>query len=180
MKELQKKIRNLKEKKLLGRFYVSVDDVERNFDGFILEESKSFILLRECADFEVNGFVIIEKNKIQTIRYSKYEITFTKIIKKEKIIDRVFICDKTDLSSYSSFLKEIKKKHKYAIVESAYNGKLDFCIGEIVKVNKESVSIRYFDATGKMEEVYKIPYKEVIDIEFDSDYINIFKKYLRK
>lgn len=181
MKELVRDIKIIKEKRHLCRFFVSVDNVEEYTDGFILDISKTFILIRECGDFEPKGLKVFEISKISKIRYGSYEISFTKIVKAERLFDRIYQFDKIPLDNYFNILNELKKRHKYVITQSACDGDLNFCIGEIIKVNKASVSILYFDATGKLDKTpSKIVYTKVLDIEFDSNYINIFKKYLKK
>jgi hypothetical protein len=180
MTEIQKTIQILKTKKHICRIYITVDSVEKYVDGFILDSSKEFVLIRECVDFDIKGLVVIPFNKINKLRKGKAENSFTRIFKLEKLIDKVLNYDKISLENNLEIFKAIKKKYKYAIVESVYKGISDFCIGEITKVNKSSVSILYFDITGKVEKIAtKIQYDEIANIEFDSNYLNTFIKYLK-
>jgi len=66
------------------------------------------------------------------------------------------------------------------IVEDVYEGESNFCIGEIARVNKESVSIFYFDIMGKIDDVTTtIPFSSIANIEYNCDYLNTFIKYLK-
>lgn len=180
MTETQITIKTLKDKGKLGRFYITSDGLDKYIDGFILDTSKQFILVREFIDFTSKGLVIIPINKISKIRQGKAEKSFTKIIKMEKLLDNSLIYDKITLKSYSDILKAIKKKHKYVIIEDVFEGKNNFSIGEIAKVNKSSVSIFYFDITGKVDDfTTKIPFKDIVNIEYDSNYLNTFIRHLR-
>lgn len=180
MTEIQKKIEQIKEKKQISRFYISVNEVEKYIDGFVLDSSEQFVLLRECVDFDTKGLVIIPSNKITKLRQSKMERSFTKIYKAEKLIDKATIFNKISLESFILIFKAIKYKYKYVIVENVFQGSMEFCIGEIKRINKSSVSILYFDITGKVDnETTTIPFEDIANIEFDSNYINTFIKHLK-
>ena len=177
---MQNRLQILKDKKQMSRFFISVNNVEKYIDGFVLDITKEFVLLRECVDFESKGLVIIEISNIIKLKQGKSQKSFTRIFKLEKLTDCALSFDQIPLENYSEIFKAIKKKYKYAIVENAYNNEIDFCIGEIVRVNKASVSILYFDITGKVNKSPStIPFKDIINIEFDSNYINTFIKFLK-
>jgi hypothetical protein len=59
MTEKQKTLKTLKDKKILGRFYITVDSVEKYIDGFVLDISKEFVLVREFIDFTPKSLIII-------------------------------------------------------------------------------------------------------------------------
>ncbi len=180
MKEIQKTIKVLKDKKNLGRFYISVHNVESCIDGLILDISKDFILVREFVDFTAKSLNIIPLNKLSKIKFDKKQRNFSRILKLEKLVDKAIIFDKITLESYSEIFKAIRKKYKYVIIEDVFDGENNFYIGEIARVNKESVSIFYFDIMGKVDDsATTIPFKDIANIEYDSDYINRFIKYLK-
>ncbi len=180
MTEIQKTIKTLKDKKNLGRFHVTVDGVEKYIDGFVLDTSKDFVLLREFVDFYARSLIIIPLNKLSKITYDKKQKSFNRILKLEKLVDKSLVFDKITLESYAEIFRAIKKKHKYVIVEEVYEGESNFCIGEIARVNKESVSIFYFDITGKVDDyTTTTPFKDISNIEYDSHYLNTFIKYLK-
>jgi hypothetical protein len=135
--EIQNKIKIIKDKKQKCRFYLSVDGVEEYVDGFVIDASKQFVLVREFIDFEAKGFVIFSIKTICKLRQAKGEKSFTKILKLEKLTDKALVFEKISLENFGEIFKAIKKRYKYAIVESAFEGVYDFCIGEITRVNKE-------------------------------------------
>ena len=180
MTEIEKIIRTLKDKKNLGRFYVTVKGVEKYIDGFVLDISKQFILVRECIDFTPQSLIIISLNKLSKIKCDKKQKSFTRILKLEKLVDKALVFDKIALESYAEIFKDIKKKYKYVIVEDVFKGESNFCIGEIARVNKESVSIFYFDITGKVDNfTTTVAFTDIANIEYDSNYLNTFVKYLK-
>lgn len=180
MTEIQTTIKTLKDKKNLGRFYITVDNVEKYIDGFVLDISKEFILVREFIDFYPKSLIIIPLNKLSKIKYDKKQKSFTRILKLEKLVDNALGFDKITLESYVEIFRAIKKKYKYVIVEDVFEGESNFCIGEVARVNKESVSIFYFDITGKVDNfTTTTPYKDIANIEYDSNYLNTFIKHLK-
>ena len=180
MKDQQKKFKILKDKKNLGRFYITVDKIEKYIDGFVLDFSKEFILIREFVDFTSKSLIIIPLNKLTKIKYDKKQKNFTRILKLEKRVDNSLVFDKITLESYREIFKAIKKKYKYVIIEDVFEGESNFCIGEIARVNKESVSIFYFDIMGKVDTyTTTTPFKDITNIEYDSDYLNTFIKHLK-
>ncbi len=180
MTEILKTINSLKDKKNCGRFYITVNNVEKSIDGFVLDISKEFILVREFIDFTPKSLIIIPLNKLSKIEYNKKQKSFTRILKLEKLVDNALVFDKITLESYAEIFRAIKKKYKYVIVEDVFEGESNFCIGEIARVNKESVSIYYFDITGKVDNfTTTTPYKDISNIEYESHYLNIFIKHLK-
>lgn len=180
MTEIQKTLKTLKDKKNLGRFYITVDSVEKYIDGFVLDISKEFILVREFIDFTPKSLIIIPLNKLTKIKQDRKQKSFTRILKLEKRVDNALVFDKITLKSFAEIFKAIKKKHKYVIVEDVFEGESNFCIGEIARVNKESVSIYYFDITGKVDiTTTTTPFKDIANVEYDSDYLNTFIRHLK-
>ena len=178
--EIQNKIKTIRDKKQTCRFYISVDKVEKYVDGFVVDTSKQFVLVREFVDFDAKGFVIIPINKIIKLRQARAEKSFTRILKLEKLVEKALIFEKMPLENYVEIFKSIKKRYKYAIVENAFEGVNDFCIGEIARINKESISILYFDITGKVDKTTtKIPFKHITNIDFETNYINTFIRHLK-
>lgn len=114
------------------------------------------------------------------IKQDKKQKSFTRILKLEKRVNNALVFDKITLESFAEIFKAIKKKHKYVIVEDVFEGESNFCIGEIARVNKESVSIYYFDITGKVDSTTTTTlFKDIANIEYDSDYLNTFIRHLK-
>lgn len=177
---MQKTIKTLKDRKELGRFFITVDTVEKYIDGFVLDISRQFVLVREFIDFTPKSLVIIPLNKISKVSFERKHKSFTRILKAEKIADKAIVFEKITLASFADIFKAIRKRHTYVIVEDVCEGESNFCIGEIARVNKSSVSIFYFDITGKVNPFTTvIPYKDIANIEYDSHYLDTFVKYLK-
>ena len=155
-------------------------DFQENTTGYILAFSKDFIVLQETNNFRIDGYLIIPVKTIKSIRRNKFEKTIQKIHHKEGLYSRVGIKHKIDLTSWNSVCKSIKKT-KLCVISECENPKQEyFCIGNIKRVNKKSLSIQYFDGTGKLDSFNtKHYFKEITKLAFDDIYANTFTKYTK-
>ncbi len=173
-------LKEIQKKKHQCKFFLKVESEEYTLHGYVLEINKEFIYIREILDFTVDGLRIFKLDNIEKIRYGKFDKASSKINEKEGLLPTIYTFEKIELKNYQTIFKTIKKTFKFSIVESTYKDKLAFNIGEIIRVNKNSVSHLYFDATGKLDKKPTlIPYNDIIIIGFDNNYLNVFQKHLR-
>jgi len=159
-----------------------VTDGEANISGFILKISKDFLLIQKEEEFFLNGYGIIRKDHFDSLRYGKTDRAFKKILKSEGILDKDYgISNDMNLKSWMTIFTDLKKFDYHVIVECEDLKDPLFVIGPIRRVNKDSVSIQYYDPTGLLDKkVTTMKYKDVTLVKFDDRYINVFRKYLRK
>ena len=81
-----------------------------------------------------------------------------------------------DISSWHSLLTNLKKMGEFVTIENEETE--DFLIGSIRRVNKKSVTINYFDGTGKWLELENIAFDDITCVGFRSRYISIHRKYV--
>lgn len=155
---------------------------EANVSGFILQMSKDFLLIQKEEEFYLNGYAIIRRDHFDSIRCNKFDKTFKKILISEGIFDRDYgIKNKVSLSSWEKIFKDLKKFGYHIIVECEDLEDPLFVIGPIKKINRNSVSIQYFDPTGLLDKkTTTVKYKDITIVKFDDRYTNVFRKYLRK
>lgn len=160
----------------------TVTDGEANISGFILSMTKDFFLIQKEEEFFLNGYGIIRKDHFDSLRCSKTDRTFKKILKSEGILDSDYgMRNKVNLKNWKTIFTDLKKNDYHVIVECEDIKDPLFIIGPIKRVNNDSVSIQYYDATGLLDKkVTTVKYKEVTLVKFDDRYINVFRKYLRK
>ncbi len=149
--------------------------------GFILGKSDDFILLQESDEFRVLGYQIIPINTIKHVRYNHFDKAYEKILKQEGLLKKVQLKYKIDLTDWRSICKRIKKTGLTVISECEHPTIRSFCIGELKRVNKKSISIRYFDAAGIYDQENTInKFKDITKLSFDDHYANVFSKYTNK
>ena len=182
IKKFDEKLKKHIKRKDFIKIYRTGKEGEANISGFILQMSKDFLLLQNEEEFYLNGYSIILKEKFDSIRLSKIEIYQRKVLAKEGIIKSKYgLKNKINLKSWETIFKDLKEKDYFAIVECEDLKEPSFTIGEIAKIGKKSVGIRYFSASGIIEKKpTKIKYKEITLVKFNDRYTNMYRKYLKK
>ena len=189
MKQQKEKIRKFDEKlkkhikrKDLIKIYRTGTEGEANISGFILQMSRKFLLIQNEEEFHLNGYSIILKERFESIRLSKTEKYQRKILEKEGIIKSNYgLKNKIDLKSWETIFKDLEKRDYFAIAECEDLKEPSFTIGEIKKIGKQSVGIRYFSPRGVIDKKpTKVKYKEITLVKFDDRYTNMYRKYLEE
>lgn len=157
------------------------EDWDLTSRGFIVDFSKDFIVLQETDDFALNGFCILPKKQIKKIRYNNFDRYYDKIMAWENEKSQIGLKTEVDLSSWKSIFKTFQNKKMTVIVECEDPDIETFTIGSVTDVTDKSVSIRYFDAAGFLDEKpTKVRFKRITSVSFDTRYADIFAKYTRK
>lgn len=143
--------------------------------GIILDESNDYILLAREYDFHVDGFSILRKSDITHCVSNKSTQYCFRILKSEKLIASIQI-PKVNLESWQSIFRSLG----VGTFISAENGiEEDYWIGPIVRVNKKSIVLHYFNGTGEWVANDKISYTDITSVEFDTNYINMHEKHIK-
>lgn len=159
--------------------------VEREFEGedshvsgFMLNFSQSFIFMQKEEDFRLDGYAIVPKDRFDSIRNNKFDKAHKKILKKEGITKRDYgIKNEIDLSNWKAVFKTLKKYNYHVIVECEDLDEPTFLIGPIKRINKKSVVIHYYDATGLLDQKpSKVNYEDITIVRFDERYLILSKK----
>jgi len=151
------------------------------FNGFILEEYKDFILMSDTYDFMFDGFIILKKSDIDEIKHTENEKFYLKILKQEKIKKDIYLKRRKldfKLSSIKNMMKNLQRLKTPIICEHLYKKEDLFQIGTIEKVTKKKSQMKYFNARGEFTlKLLPIPYKTLTFIRIDSPYAKLFYKY---
>ncbi|WP_412984890.1 hypothetical protein [Pontimicrobium sp. IMCC45349] len=172
------------EKHCAEKLYVRLTRKKGKFEGistgFILEKSNDFILLQESDEFRILGYQVIPVNTIKHVRYNKNDKTYEQILKNENLMTFVKAKYKIDLTDWNSITNDIKKTGLTIISECEHPELNYFCIGQLKRVNKKSISIRYFNAQGILDkENTKHKFGDITKLSFDDHYANVFSKYVK-
>lgn len=182
-KELKKTIQGHLTKTHYVKVFFSEECPEEFTSGFILNVSEKFLMIQESHNFTLDGIKIIPYNRIEGTRHKKFEKTSEKIFSEEGLIKfNQKIISNTSLKNFESLFKSLKKQNFHCIVESSTKKKNIFSIGEILEINeKQSVVIKNYDATGKIEKTPdRILFKNINFITFNDLYSLTFRKYLKE
>jgi len=143
--------------------------------GLILNESKDFLLIAREFDFYLDGYQIIRKSDITSSITNKSNKYVYKILKSEGKLKSLQIPE-ISLNTWQSIFKSLGKG-EFISVEDEEVG--EFAIGPIIRVNKQSVVLRYFDGAGIWGNEEKISYENITSLQFKTNYINYHAKYIQ-
>lgn len=179
-----KKIKNHCENKLYARLTTGKkDDYESVINGYILKYSEKFLLLKEEDDFKFCGFQIIPIKTIKNIRYNLNDQYYDFINKSEHDKNEFELESDLDLdlTSWNTIFSFLKSKNFTVISECEKFKDQLFCIGSILKIDKNQVLFEYFNAQGFIDEKpVKHKYKWITKVTFLDNYSKVFSKYKRK
>ena len=150
--------------------------------GFLLDVSADFLVVQIDSDFQLDGYTIVPISTVADITCNKADRFHKSILRKEGVIKRDHGLDhKLDLSDWSSVFKSLKAKGAVVSIEDETDEEIYYVIGRIIRVNKKSVAIQYFDALGQLDkETTKVNYEDITIVNFDSRYINTYAKHLKE
>jgi hypothetical protein len=157
-------------------------DREENISGFILSLSENFLLLQVDNAFILDNYTIIPKDHFYNVRCKKYDIKLKKIYKEEGLLDTQYgIQQSISLKNWQDIFVNLKKLDYHIIVECEDKEDPDFVIGPIKRVNKDSVSIQYYDPIGNLEDkLTNVKFKDITIVKFGDGYTTTFRKYLKQ
>lgn len=156
------------------------DETAEPCTGYIVDYSANFVLLQETSDFDVCGYLVISVQTISDIRFNNNDKYYDKIMQWEGLKDKIENKYKIDLSSWETILRSIKNAGFNVLIQNEAPTEPTFDIGPITEITDAFVYIRYFNASGLLnDEPSKIDLNQITIVKFDDRYINVFSKYLR-
>ena len=153
------------------------------YDGIVTQIKRSFIVLREEQDFDLDGINIFPKKSICGYRDGEYERCCNEILRENGALRKARSPNwMNKCETLPDVIKELKKRDIWPGVESIFNGSSDtaFYIGPITCTADDHFNLRCYDAAGKWEQEYKLIYNEIFRIEIDSKYCSRFSAHMRK
>lgn len=152
-----------------------------NFNGYIHEQDKNFLLMSTDYDFFYNGTVVIRKEDISEIKRTENEQFIQKIMEKEGLKNVIFERNKSlnfHLDSYENMFQTIREMQIPVIIEALYGNDDRFQIGPVASCNNKHVKINYFNARGEYDlKPVSCKYKEITHFTIDSKYALLYYKY---
>jgi len=147
-------------------------------DGVVVHKSRNYIVIARLYDFEFDGFVLLPKKVIKGYRDGHFEECFSKIIRHNGEIKKIEPPKWLEKCiSIKSILQFLQAHNIWPAIELLSYSSL--YLGKITDVRKDAASIYCYDAKGEWEVEYKIPYRKIFKIEFESKYCTHFNNYMR-
>lgn len=154
-------------------------DIGNRREGYLLAYSSDYLVIHEFCDFRPEGYTIWPVTAISDI--SVYEEDFFhKVCEAEHLLSGLTPSWKLDLSSIRNAIADVHRYHRYLKIYEEFTANEFFnSFGRVVHFGEDSLLFQKFDADGEWEdELIRIWYEEIREVEFDTPYINMFTKYL--
>ena len=152
--------------------------------GFPLAVTEEMLLLQEIIEFHLAGYSIMPIYEIRSVRSKKAERMVERIFQAEGLLQKVGLADPPPLNDWPDLFSWFKRQSKLLQIEyfdTPEPGFSDeaFAVGRVTGLSSRSVGIMNFDASGNWDsEATIVSYDNIKRVRFDTEYINIFSKYL--
>jgi hypothetical protein len=160
------------EKYLRQLISIEFDDKKEIFNGFLIDWTEDWILLKNNPfDFIIDGYTILKNKNVKSIIQDKdHEFTERVIRLKGLKTSATEIIPLKDLSSIIHFLS-----NKYEIFQIATKSDKAVYLGKLMELNEEELIMDFLGTEGKFEGEMSFKQNKIRVIEFDTDYINSLK-----
>ena len=151
------------------------------YDGYVLKCNREMVILQDENDFMFDGIIAFPLRSVKRIRIGALEKVRNEIVKKfglrRKIKKSIWLL-KTN--SLRQIIDECRRRNVWPIIESRKKKTTALFIGPITSVGQNDFEIYVYDALGKWEGGYNLPYKDVFRIELFDAYSTNFNRYMRQ
>lgn len=154
--------------------------------GFPLGVTEEMLLLHEIVEFHLSGYSIMPIYEVRAVRSKKSERMVEKIFEAEGMMKNVGLAELPPLNDWPELFQYFKRAGKLIQVEFFETNEPGFsdeafAVGRITGLSARSVAVLNFDTSGQWEsEATVIAYDNIKRVRFDTEYINVFSKYLPK
>lgn len=154
--------------------------------GFPLAVTEEMLLMHEIVEFHLSGYSITPIHEIRSVRSKKAERTIERIFEAEGLMAKVGIREAPPMGDWPDLFKWFKRGEKlvqlefFETVDPGYSDEASVA-GRIMGLSERSVAVLNFDMSGNWEsEATVISYDNIKRVRFETEYINVFAKYLSK
>jgi hypothetical protein len=147
--------------------------------AFVVDIGDELVLLMDVTDLSADGFKIVRLRDVSRIDRRGSEKWFEQILRQEGIVKAIKAPFQIDLSTWKSAIADIKAHLRKMVVEDEDPDDDLYVIGEVKRLNAQTVSIRHFDPVGHWERSDRvIPYSRITAVTFDDRYTTLCSKYV--
>lgn len=152
-----------------------------SLNGYLLGLSEQLGLMHCFHDFMPDGYTVFRLSDVTSIRSNEHERHWDCMLANEKLLDGLHQNLQVDLNNIFTAIETISHQFQIMIIEcgTPEDGYEEFHIGQAISWDAEVVQFDDFDALGQWEpESSIIVTDDIAFIQFNTPYINIFRKYL--
>lgn len=157
---------------------------EEKLFGIPLSVTDEIILLQEVREFHLDGYLVLPLSNVRGVRMKESEAVTQRILEAEGALKNLGLADPVCLSSFAEFFGSLQASNILVSIETTERvGKWMedfFVLGRVTHVRENAVIMQPFDALGCWgDSAQKIPFRRILSVAFNNEYLNVFAKYLR-
>jgi len=141
---------------------------------------RSLVLLQNIDDFDLDGYVVLPRNDVASVRSDESERFVERVLRDEGELRNVSPPPfPVALDSWAGLFSTIAAAGEIIIVECEANPDEDFCIGVVTGVTDGAVGIHQFDFVAMWDDAPTVvAYDDITRVRFGDRYSRVFPRYL--
>lgn len=149
--------------------------------GFLLGYSDELLLIQCICDFRLDGLMVLRTADITEIKCDATNQLQKELLIAEGLFQQVPFAAAFDLRDWKSILTQFARQYRFAILQDERPEDPVYLIGEIEKVTRASVWLRYFSGTGEWDEKpTKLAFSSITSCQVDAHYLNVYRRYFER
>jgi hypothetical protein len=152
-----------------------------SIQGFILGLSDELLLLQYVYDFNLDGLLVIRKADITDVNCRATDAFQKQLLITEGLFQQIPFGKCYNLEDWKSIISQLWRQFKFVIVEDEHGETKEFLIGEVQKITKKGISLRYFSGAGNWnEELKKLLFSRITSCQVNTNYLNVYQRYFER
>lgn len=158
------------------------DDIDPNsIQGFVLACSDELLLIQYVYDFRLDGLMVLRRADITDIRCTATDEFQKSLLIAEQLFQQVPFESDFDLRDWKSILTQFSSQYKLFLLEDEGSDVELFLIGDIEKIARSSVCLRYFSGAGNWDEKpIKLSFNCITSCQVDTNYLNVYQRHFER
>lgn len=158
------------------------DGIDPNsIQGFILACSDELLLIQYVYDFRLDGLMVLRRADVTDIRSTATGEFQKGLLIAEQLLQQVPFASDFDLRDWRSILTQFSRQYKLVLLEDERPEVGLLLIGEIEKITRSSVCLRYFSGAGNWDDKpTKLAFNCITSCQVDTNYLNVYQRHFER
>ena len=178
MDNVRERIERLVARRRLARLSLAESN-DSSIHGLPLRVGRSLVLVQAVNDFRLDGYCLVALSRVERIRSGVFERQTEKMLRADGLSKHVVDPGGIDLGDWKSALRNLRGTGEIIILEWLDAGESVFFIGHPTRLDAHALSFRQFDAAGRWFAPFRVRYRDIIDVQLRSHYIDVWTRHVQ-
>lgn len=139
--------------------------------------SDTLLMVLRFRDFDIEGYEIFPLESIRSVKRSRTDTYFGRIVKKEGAQTALDAAPNIDLCDWTSVFAFLRKTGENVMVDIGREGCCN--VGRVMGTSGKKLRMRCFSPAGVWDDVdWLEPYENVTSVQLRTRYTEMFAKYM--